>query len=65
MKETHKYIGIGTVGGLLVGQLLVALTDWNNQEYLGILLVMFLGMAIGAMKDKAINDQLRKGAHCR
>lgn len=56
MKETYKYKAIGTVSGLLVGQLLVTLADWNNKAYISILLMMFVRMAIGAMKDKTIND---------
>lgn len=63
MKETHKYVGIGTVVGVLVGQLLVAVTHWNNKEYLGVLLVMFIGMVIGTIKDQAVNRQLREKAY--
>lgn len=63
MKETHKYVGIGTVVGLFIGQLLVAVTHWNNKEYLGVLLVMFIGMVIGTIKDQTINDQLKKKSY--
>lgn len=63
MKETHKYVGIGTVVGLLVGQLLVAVTHWNNKEYLGVLIAMFIGMVIGIIKDQAVNRQLREKAY--
>lgn len=56
MLEAYKYIVIDTVSGLLVGQLLVTLADWKNKAYISILLMMFVGMAIGAMKDKTIND---------
>ena len=38
---------ITAIVGLLVGQLLVAITHWNNKEYLGVLLVMLIGMVIG------------------
>lgn len=57
MLETYKYIVIDTVSGLLVGQLLVTLADWKNKAYISILLMMFVGMAIGAMKDKTINEE--------
>lgn len=59
MKEDHKYIAIGTVEGLLIEQLLVAFTDWNEKEYLVILFVMFLGMAVGVIKDKIENREKR------
>ena len=52
MKDNHRYIAIGTVVGLLVGQLFVSFTDWNQKEYLVILIAMFLGMTIGAIIDK-------------
>lgn len=57
MKETNTYVGIGASIGLLVGQLLAAVSDWNNKGYLCILLGIFVGMRIGAIADKAVNQR--------
>lgn len=63
MNKTHKYVGIGTIVGLFIGQLLVAITYWNNKEYLGVLLLMFIGMMFGTIKDQAVNHQLQEKAY--